>query len=44
MHYRSYAFSKNGSATIVKRSDNSLIYDADVLSAGNIGTIASLYP
>ena len=43
MHYDSYAFSANGAATITKK-DGSLIADATTLSAGDIATVAWMYP
>lgn len=43
MHYDSYAFSANGQPTIV-RKNGALISDPDVLSAGDIASIATMYP
>ncbi len=43
MHYDSWAFSKNGQPTIV-RKDGRTIPDPDVLSVGDVATIAWMYP
>ncbi|MBX3225623.1 MAG: hypothetical protein KF795_34275, partial [Labilithrix sp.] len=44
MHYGSYAFSKNGYATLVRRSGGALVGGATVLSSGDVATIAAMYP
>ncbi|MBS2017970.1 MAG: hypothetical protein JST00_34155 [Deltaproteobacteria bacterium] len=43
MHYDSYAFSSNGQPTIV-RKNGALIPDPTVLSAGDVASIAAMYP
>ena len=44
MHYDSFAFSKNGDPTIVKRSDKSLIRaQRDGLSAGDLASVEKYY-
>jgi hypothetical protein len=44
MHYHSYAFSRNGSPTMLRRSDGGVIGDPSVLSTGDVATIGTMYP